>query len=90
MPARIDDDAPYARTATHSHGLLREGVMTGLVGAGAVATWFLLVDLHSRNGCFVNGKRAINARLETGAEIRLGTARLIYRVDYSSAVQKPS
>lgn len=44
MPARIDDDAPYARPAAHSHGLLREGVMTGLVGAGAVATWFLLVD----------------------------------------------
>lgn len=55
-----------------------------------VGDGFLLVDLHSRNGCFVNGKRTINARLETGAEIRLGTARLIYRVDYSSAVPKPS
>lgn len=47
---------------------------------------FVLVDLHSRNGCFVNGKRAINARLQTGDEIRLGTARLVYKIDYTSAV----
>lgn len=46
MPARLDDDrALHARTATHSHGLLSEGVLTGLVGAGAVALWFLAVDL---------------------------------------------
>jgi len=47
---------------------------------------FVLVDLHSRNGCFVNGKRAINARLQTGDELRLGTARLVYKIDYTSAV----
>ena len=27
------------------HGLLREGIMTGLLGAAAVALWFLVVDL---------------------------------------------
>ncbi len=46
MPARHDDDrVPHVRTATHAHGLLGEGVQTGLVGAGAVALWFLVVDL---------------------------------------------
>jgi hypothetical protein len=45
---------------------------------------FLLVDLQSRNGCFVNNKRVENAELHTGDEIRLGTARLAYKVDYTS------
>ena len=46
MPARHHDaPTPQARTAPHSHHLLSEGVLTGLVGAGAVAAWFLLVDL---------------------------------------------
>ncbi len=45
---------------------------------------FLLVDLSSRNGTYVNSKRIINQLLQTGDEIRLGTARLIYKVDYSS------
>ncbi|MGZ8377651.1 MAG: hypothetical protein ACXW61_16430 [Gemmatirosa sp.] len=47
MPTRsLDrDDAPYARTASQSHGLLREGLTVGMIGAGAVALWFLLVDL---------------------------------------------
>jgi hypothetical protein len=45
---------------------------------------FLLVDLQSRNGCFVNNKRVENAVLHTGDEIRLGTARLAYKVDYTS------
>lgn len=45
---------------------------------------FLLVDLQSRNGCFVNNKRVEKAVLHTGDEIRLGTARLAYKVDYTS------
>lgn len=49
------------------------------------AEGFLLVDLSSRNGTYVNSKRIINQLLQTGDEIRLGTARLIYKVDYSSA-----
>jgi len=50
------------------------------------AEGFLLVDLSSRNGTYVNSKRIINQLLQTGDEIRLGTARLIYKVDYTSAV----
>jgi hypothetical protein len=46
---------------------------------------FLLVDLKSRNGSFVNGHRVETALLRTGDELRLGAARLAYRVDYTSS-----
>jgi hypothetical protein len=46
---------------------------------------FLLVDLKSRNGSFVNGHRVETALLRTGDELRLGAARLVYRVDYTSS-----
>jgi hypothetical protein len=45
---------------------------------------FMLVDLKSRNGSFVNGKRIETAALKTGDEVRLGTARLLYKVDYTA------
>jgi hypothetical protein len=47
---------------------------------------FHIVDLKSRNGCWVNGKRMESALLKTGDEIRVGAARLVYKVDYTSAV----
>jgi len=47
---------------------------------------FVLVDLASRNGTFVNGKRIESDILKTGDEVRLGTARLLYKVDYTTAV----
>ncbi len=47
---------------------------------------FVLVDLKSRNGCWVNGKRVENALLTTGDEIRVGSAVLVYKVDYTSSV----
>jgi hypothetical protein len=47
---------------------------------------FVIVDLQSRNGCWLNGKRVETALLKTGDDVRLGMARLIYRVDYTSAV----
>ena len=47
---------------------------------------YTLVDLKSRNGTFVNGKRIESGVLKTGDEVRLGTARLLYKVDYTSAV----
>jgi pSer/pThr/pTyr-binding forkhead associated (FHA) protein len=47
---------------------------------------FVLVDLNSRNGCWVNGKRVENALLTTGDEIRVGSAVLAYKVDYTSSV----
>jgi pSer/pThr/pTyr-binding forkhead associated (FHA) protein len=39
---------------------------------------FCLVDLKSRNGSYLNGKRIESVLLRTADEIRLGTARLIY------------
>jgi hypothetical protein len=42
---------------------------------------FVLVDLRSRNGSFVNGKRVDAVVLHTGDEVRLGTARLRYKMD---------
>jgi hypothetical protein len=47
---------------------------------------FVLVDLKSRNGSFVNGRKIESGVLKTGDEVRLGTARLVYRVDYTSVV----
>jgi len=47
---------------------------------------YQLVDLGSRNGTFVNGKRIETALLKTGDEVRLGAARLLYKVDYTSAL----
>jgi hypothetical protein len=46
---------------------------------------FVIVDLKSRNGTFVNGKRADSTVLKTGDEVRLGTARLVYKVDYTAS-----
>jgi FHA domain/Domain of unknown function (DUF4388) len=46
---------------------------------------FTLIDLKSRNGTFLNGRRIEAGALSTGDEVRLGTARLLYKVDYTSA-----
>jgi hypothetical protein len=54
------------------------------------ADGFVLVDLKSRNGSFVNGKRITHGILATGDEVRLGTARLLYKVDYTSSVHAPA
>jgi hypothetical protein len=45
----------------------------------------LIVDLKSRNGSYVNGKRVETGPLANGDEIRVGTARLTYKVDYTSS-----
>jgi len=54
------------------------------------AEGFLLVDLKSRNGSYVNGKRIETAVLKTGDEVRMGTARLAYKVDYTAPVSSIS
>jgi hypothetical protein len=46
---------------------------------------FVLVDLKSRNGSYVNGERIERAQLNTGDEVRLGTALIAYKVDYISS-----
>jgi len=50
------------------------------------AEGFTVVDLKSRNGTYLNGRRIDNGVLKTGDEVRLGTARLVYKVDYSTAI----
>jgi hypothetical protein len=50
------------------------------------AEGFVIVDLDSRNGTFVNGRRVKSSLLSTGDEVRLGTARLLYKVDYTSSM----
>jgi hypothetical protein len=47
---------------------------------------FKLVDLKSRNGCWINGKKIEAALLKTGDEVRLGPAKLTYKVDYAAPV----
>jgi hypothetical protein len=47
---------------------------------------YTLVDLKSRNGTYVNAPRVETALLKTGDEVRLGAARLLYKVDYTSAI----
>lgn len=44
------------------------------------ADGFTIVDLGSRNGTFVNGQRVESWALEGGDEIRVGGARLLYKV----------
>ena len=46
---------------------------------------FVLVDLKSRNGSFVNNRRIEMAVLRTNDEVRLGAARLIYKIDYTTS-----
>src|SRR5207247_8549901 len=46
---------------------------------------FVLIDLKSRNGSYVNGERIESAQLNTGDEVRLGTALIAYKVDYISS-----
>ena len=46
----------------------------------------MLVDLKSRNGSYINGKRIETGLLKTGDEVRMGTARLVYKVDYSAPI----
>jgi pSer/pThr/pTyr-binding forkhead associated (FHA) protein len=45
------------------------------------ADGFVVVDLKSRNGSFINGRRVETGPLTNGDELRMGPARLVYRVD---------
>jgi len=47
---------------------------------------FVVHDLGSRNGTFLNGRRIGEGLLTSGDELRFGTARLVYRVDSVSDV----
>jgi pSer/pThr/pTyr-binding forkhead associated (FHA) protein len=54
------------------------------------AEGYLLVDLKSRNGSYINGKRIETGVLKTGDEVRMGTARLAYKIDYTTPVSSVS
>ena len=49
------------------------------------AEGFVLVDLESRNGSFVNGRKVQKILLKNDDVVRAGAARLRYQVDYESA-----
>lgn len=42
---------------------------------------FVIVDLKSRNGSFINGRRVETGVLKNGDELRMGPARLVFRVE---------
>jgi hypothetical protein len=42
---------------------------------------FVVVDLKSRNGSFINGRRVETGPLRNGDELRMGPARLVYRME---------
>jgi hypothetical protein len=42
---------------------------------------FVVVDLKSRNGSFINGRRVETGALKNGDELRMGPARLVFRVE---------
>ena len=46
----------------------------------------MLVDLKSRNGSSSTAAASRRGLLKTGDEVRLGTARLVYKVDYTTAI----
>ena len=45
------------------------------------ADGFVVVDLKSRNGSFINGRKVETGPLRNGDELRMGPARLVYRLD---------
>ena len=45
----------------------------------------IVEDLGSKNGTYVQGQRITSARLSDGDEIRLGRARLTFRVSVPTA-----
>jgi len=50
--------------------------------------WFVLRDLSSQNGTWLNGRRTAEARLRDGDEIRLGATRI--RVSLEGDVRRPN
>jgi hypothetical protein len=46
---------------------------------------FTVIDLKSRNGTYLDGKKIEQALLKSGNELRVGTARLVYKIDYTSS-----
>lgn len=60
------DEHPFGLGALSGHPLLRESLATGLIGAGAVALWFLLLD--SAAGQPLRTPAALGSALFLGAQ----------------------
>jgi adenylate cyclase len=55
-----------------------------------VGVTFLLRDLNSSNGTFVNGRKVRELRLRDGDEIALGNSRLVFHAGEGSGAQAPA
>jgi hypothetical protein len=78
--ATNDLPLPFDQTVSHVHAVLER-----------VASRWCVRDLASRNGTFVNGERIWGERpLHGGDEIRVGSTRLVARVDDPEGHQDPT
>lgn len=79
MAEGYHDGGVRAASTTHSHGLIREGLATGMLGAVAVALWFLVVDtlggrpLHTPAllGALLTGADDAALAVDTGSRVGL-------------------
>jgi DNA-binding winged helix-turn-helix (wHTH) protein len=74
--ANVIGRAPDATIVCDAAGVSRHHAR--IVVANGQAT---IEDLGSKNGTFVGDKRVVSARLSDGDEIRLGAARMTFRID---------
>jgi hypothetical protein len=84
----MPDRSTTAALAAHpeSHGLVREGIATGLVGAAAVALWFLAVDTLGGRPLHTPALLgAVLAASPDAAAAAAGPSRLTYAALYTVA-----
>jgi hypothetical protein len=62
----LDSDAPLGLAVLRGHATLTQGLITGLLGAGAVALWLLLIDLLAGRPFFTPA--ALGSALFLGAD----------------------
>ena len=70
------DQHPFGWTALRGHPLLTQGLVTGLIGAGVVALWFLALDVAAghplRTPAGLGAALLFGASNATAVEINLG------------------
>jgi hypothetical protein len=80
----LDRNANIAAAAARPHGLVREGVVTGLIGAAAVAAWFLVVDTVGGRPLYTPALLgAVLAGSSDAATVAEGASRLSHAALYS-------
>ena len=93
-PDDLDGPSRAAVRPAPGHGLLREGIVTGLLGAAAVAIWFLVVDLVQGRplhtpallGALVGGSADPALAADEGARVGLAALYTVFHVLAFSAV----